>query len=152
MINKGIRWVFCFYIAFVFVQSLFFKFTDSYETLHIFGVLGEWAGFQWFSDYGAYGVGIAELIAAVLLFTPWRLYGAIIATGIMIGAVSFHMFTPLGTAMPEFNEFGDIVGDDGGLLFYTACSVLGSAILLTFIEAWGTDNAIKRCFSKVVND
>ena len=32
------------FIAFVFVQSLFFKFTDSPETQYIFGTLDAWAG------------------------------------------------------------------------------------------------------------
>ncbi|MFK7888798.1 MAG: hypothetical protein AB8G16_18220, partial [Gammaproteobacteria bacterium] len=30
------------FIAFVFIQSLFFKFTDAPETQHIFGTLNEW--------------------------------------------------------------------------------------------------------------
>ena len=145
--SKGIRWIFCIYIAVVFVQSLFFKFTDSFETLHIFGVLGDWSGLQWFADYGAYGVGTVELIASLLLFTPARLYGAIIASGVMVGAVSFHLFTPLGIPMPEFDEVGHIIGDDGGLLFYNACGVLASAVFLTILEFMYTDNLIKRFLS-----
>ena len=72
MVYKGFTWALCLYIAVVFVQSLFFKFTDAYETLHIFGVLGAWSGFQWFADYGAYGVGAVELVASILLLTPLR--------------------------------------------------------------------------------
>ena len=34
------------FIAFVFIQSLFFKFTGSYETDHIFGTLAEWSQSQ----------------------------------------------------------------------------------------------------------
>ena len=147
MISKGIRWIFCIYIAVVFVQSLFFKFTDSFETLHIFGVLGDWSGFQWFADYGAYGVGGVELLASVLLFTPLRLYGAIVASGVMVGAVFFHLFTPLGITMPEFDAVGNVIGDDGGLLFYNACGVMASAIFLSVLEFWDTDNAIKRFLS-----
>ena len=37
--------------------------------------------------------------------------------GIMNGAIFFHLFTPLGIQMPEFNAAGEIVGYDGGLLF-----------------------------------
>ena len=111
------------FIAFVFVQSLFFKFTGSYETDHIFGTLATWSGLSWFGIYGGYIIGIAELIAAILLFTSWHGLGAIMSVGIMSGAIFFHLFTPLGIPMPEFNAAGEIVGDDGGLLFGMACLV-----------------------------
>ena len=118
------------FIAFVFVQSLFFKFTGSYETDHIFGTLATWSGLSWFGIYGGYIIGIAELIAAILLFTRWHGLGAIMSVGIMSGAIFFHLFTPLGIPMPEFNAAGEIVGDDGGLLFGMACLVwLCSAFL-----------------------
>ena len=111
------------FIAFVFVQSLFFKFTGSYETDHIFGTLATWSGLSWFGIYGGYIIGIAELIAAIFLFTRWHGLGAIMSVGIMSGAIFFHLFTPLGIPMPEFNAAGEIVGDDGGLLFGMACLV-----------------------------
>ncbi|KDN26671.1 membrane protein [Vibrio fortis] len=111
------------FIAFVFVQSLFFKFTGSYETDHIFGTLATWSGLSWFGIYGGYIIGITELIAAILLFTRWHGLGAIMSVGIMSGAIFFHLFTPLGIPMPEFNAAGEIVGDDGGLLFGMACLV-----------------------------
>ena len=146
MAAKWIKNILCIYIAIVFVQSLFFKFTDSFETVYIFSILGSWSGFDWFAEYGAYAVGTAELIAAILLFSPLRLYGAGLASGIMTGAVYFHLFTPLGIDMPEFDEVGNITGTDGGLLFYSACGVLISAVLVTAIEFFGTDNALKRTF------
>ena len=148
MVSKTFKWILSLYIAVVFIQSLFFKFTDSYETMHIFGVLGEWSGFQWFADYGGYGVGTVELIASILLLTPLRLYGAGIASGVMTGAVFFHLFTPLGIEMPEFDEMGNIIGDDGGLLFYNACGVLVAALIVTLMEFIQTDNAIKRAIFK----
>ncbi|MFK0571160.1 hypothetical protein [Endozoicomonas sp.] len=145
MVYKGFTWALSLYIAVVFVQSLFFKFTGAYETLHIFGVLGAWSGFQWFADYGAYGVGSVELLASILLLTSLRLYGAALASGVMVGAIFFHLFTPLGIPMPEFDEVGNIIGDDGGLLFYNACGLLVSGIILTILEFLNTDNRIKRC-------
>ena len=119
------------FIAFVFVQSLFFKFTGSYETDHIFGTLATWSGLSWFGTYGGYIIGIAELIAAILLFTRWHGLGAIMSVGIMSGAIFFHLFTPLGIPMPEFNAAGEIVGDDGGLLFGMACLVWLCAAFLS---------------------
>ena len=50
-----VKWILCIYVAVVFIQSLFFKFTDAYETIHIFSTLGAWVGLEWFADYGAYG-------------------------------------------------------------------------------------------------
>ncbi|MDE1464889.1 hypothetical protein [Spartinivicinus poritis] len=130
-----IKWLLCGYIAFIFVQSLFFKFSDAYETQHIFGVLGEWSGLQWFADFGAYGVGIAELIASIMLFIPAiRLLGAGLAAGIMSGAIFFHLFTPLGISMPEFNVQGEVIGNDGGLLFINACIVFTCAIIVAIWE------------------
>lgn len=147
--KNAVKWILCIYVAFVFIQSLFFKFTDAYETIHIFSILGAWSGFDWFADYGAYGVGTVELIAAIMLFfAPARLYGAGIASGVMAGAVFFHLFTPLGINMPEFDEMGNIIGDDGGLLFYNACGVLLAALIVTAMEFFGTDNPIKRLLFK----
>jgi hypothetical protein len=49
----------------------------------------------------------------------------------MSGAIIFHLFTPLGVVMPEFNEVGEVVGSDGGLLFIMACLVWLSAVFLS---------------------
>lgn len=126
------------WIAFVFIQSLFFKFSNAPETQHIFGVLGEWSGFTWFANYGAYGVGIAELIASILLFTRWWAWGALLSFEIMSGAIVFHVFTPLGIQMPHFDSSG-IPTDttDGGLLFFMACTVWASSLAI-FIRDWAS--------------
>ncbi|MEM9388748.1 MAG: hypothetical protein AAGA68_27145 [Pseudomonadota bacterium] len=116
------------YIAFVFIQSLFFKFTGSVETQHIFGTLNAWA-WQTFGieglflppgPFNAYVIGSAELVASVLLLIGLvtgglrlRLAGALLALGIISGAIVFHLFTPLGI----------VVLDDGGLLFAMAVGV-----------------------------
>ncbi|GAA5644618.1 hypothetical protein [Vibrio proteolyticus] len=126
------------FIAFVFIQSLFFKFTGSYETDHIFGTLAEWSGLAWFGTYGGYLIGIAELIASILLFTRFHGLGALMAVGIMSGAIFFHLFTPLGVIMPAFDDTGKVVGDDGGLLFGMACLVWLCAAFLAFRD-WRSD-------------
>lgn len=144
MLYKGFIGLLSLFIAGVFIQSLFFKFTDAYETLHIFGVLGAWSGFQWFADYGAYGVGTVELIASILLFTRLRMYGAALASCVMAGAVYFHLCTPLGVAMPVFDEVGNVVGDDDGLLFYLACGLLIAGLVITVLEFIRTDNRGRR--------
>ena len=125
-----------FYIAFVFIQSLFFKFTGSPETDHIFGTLDAWANDTFGIEglfvppgiFNAYVIGTAELIASIMLliglFTRKKLLiplGALMSLGIISGAIVFHLFTPLGI---------EVMGD-GGVLFIMACGVwLSSAILI----------------------
>jgi hypothetical protein len=128
------------YIAFVFIQSLFFKFTDSPETQYIFGTLDVWgASLGWpglFAHDGIfsqYVVGTGELIASSLLlgglFGRLRILrpvGALMAMGVISGAIFFHLFTPLGISV--LNADGT---HDGGELFALACGVwIASAALL----------------------
>ena len=110
------------YIAFVFVQSLFYKFTGSEESIFIFSTLRDWSGIGLFEPFGRWFIGSAELVASILLFVPRaRIFGAGIAFVIISGAIFFHLFTPLGV---------EIMGD-GGLLFALACGVwLSSAAIL----------------------
>lgn len=128
------------YVAFVFIQSLFFKFTDSPETQYIFGTLEAWAASLGFPGlfarsgiFSQYVVGTAELIAATLLllallpgFRGLRPIGALMALAVISGAIFFHLFTPLGISV--LNADGS---RDGGLLFGLACGVwTASAVLL----------------------
>ena len=113
------------YIAFVFVQSLFFKFSGSEESIFIFSTLRDWSGIGLFEPFGRWAVGSAELVASILLFIPrTRIYGAGLALGIISGAIFFHLFTPLGV---------EIKGD-GGLLFTLACGVWIASALILWLE------------------
>ena len=124
--KRAIPWVLVGFIVFVFVQSLFFKFSGSVETVIIFNTIGDWmAGISFlswasemFKNYGGNVIGIAELIASVLLIIPaTRLWDGLLALGIMTGAIFFHLFTPLGV-----NRIVDAAGNtDGGVLFVMAC-------------------------------
>lgn len=130
------------YVAFVFIQSLFFKFTGSPETAHIFGTLDDWAaGFGLegiFAPGGIasqYVVGTTELIASALLLAGLvpalrflQPVGALIGLGVISGAIFFHLFTPLGVVVA--NEATG-VESDGGLLFGMAIGVwIANAVLL----------------------
>ncbi len=138
----------CIFIAFVFLQSLPFKFTNSLETQHIFSTLGEWSGLAWFGQYGGYMVGSAELIAAILLFTKWRTLGAVMALGIMSGAIIFHVFTPLGIIMPLFDAATGLqTGDDGGTLFIMACATWVCALILIIMDIKNPDGCFNRLFN-----
>ena len=121
-------WILVGFVAFVFIQSLFFKFSGSEETVIIFDTIGEWmAGIgllSWLSEpfktYGGWMVGLAELIASVLILTPkTRVWGALVALVTVSGAIFFHLATPLGV-----DRVVDAAGNtDGGVLFVMACGV-----------------------------
>lgn len=135
------------FIAFVFIQSLFFKFTGSLETDHIFGTLDEWAagfGFEGLflppGIFNAYVIGSAELVASLILLagllsgrTLLTSLGAMMAIGIISGAIFFHLFTPLGI----------VVLGDGGTLFGMAVGVWVSSLALLIMHKDDILNFIK---------
>lgn len=137
--NKYLNWALIAFVAFVFLQSLFFKFSGSEETEIIFNTIGDWmAGIEplesisaAFAAHGGYAVGITELIAVALLVYPaTRFYGALLGLGVISGAIFFHLFTPLGV-----NRVVDAAGNtDGGALFYMACGVWLSCAILAFFN------------------
>ncbi|MFK7732903.1 MAG: hypothetical protein AB8B48_14880 [Pseudomonadales bacterium] len=142
--NKYLTWALIAFVAFVFLQSLFFKFAGSEETEIIFNTIGEWmAGIGpleaisgAFAEHGGYAVGITELIAVALLVYPaTRFYGALLGLGVISGAIFFHLFTPLGV-----NRVVDAAGNtDGGALFYMACGVWLSCAILSVLNRPGAD-------------
>lgn len=127
------------FIAFVFLQSLAFKFTGSEETVIIFSTIGQWmadiglptAFANSFAERGGIAVGIAELFASVLVLIPiTRLWGAVLGWFVMSGAIFFHLFTPLGVV-----RVVDAAGNtDGGVLFMMACGVWISSLGLVYLN------------------
>ena len=129
------------YIAFVFIQSLFFKFSNSPETQYIFGTLDGWGASLGFPGlfatsgiFSQYVVGSAELVASTLLllglterFRILRPIGAAMGLAVISGAIFFHLFTPLGVSV--LNTDGT---RDGGLLFGLACGVAIACAVLLF--------------------
>jgi uncharacterized membrane protein YphA (DoxX/SURF4 family) len=136
--NTIVKGVLSLFISAIFIQSLFFKFTGSPETDHIFGTLDEWAagfGFEGLflppGIFNAYVIGTAELIASLILlvglFTGRKLFtaaGSVMALGVISGAIFFHLFTPLGI----------VVLDDGGTLFAMAVGIWISSLILIFMH------------------
>ena len=124
--RKYILWALSAYIATVFIQSLFFKFTGAYESIYIFSTLRAWSGIALFEPAGRFIIGGCELIASILLFVPrLRIFGAALAIGIMSGAIFFHLFTPLGV----------VILGDGGELFTLACGVWISGWIILALSA-----------------
>ncbi len=122
----------------VFLDSLRFKFTNAPETQTIFGKLNEWAAslgadglFAQTGLFSQYVIGTAELFAAALLLAGihpalrrLQAIGALIAVAVMTGAISFHLFTPLGIDP----------NNDGGGLFVMACVVWATSVLMLVIR------------------
>jgi hypothetical protein len=103
-----------FLAAVILLQTLYFKFTGSPESVYIFTTVG-------MEPWGRFGIGAAELVAGILLVirsTAW--VGAGLALGLMAGAIMMHL-TMLGIE----------VQGDGGYLFILALIVtLCSAYVL----------------------
>ena len=92
--------------AIILLQTLYFKFTASPESVYIFTSVG-------MEPWGRIAVGILELIAGSMLVinaTAWL--GGILALGLMAGALMMHL-TKLGIS----------VHGDGGYLFFLALAV-----------------------------
>lgn len=111
-----ISWVARIVVAFILLQTIFFKFTGAPESVYIFEQMG-------IEPYGRIGSGIVELIAGVLLLiTRTRVIGALLAFGTISGALLSH-FTVLGI---------EVNGDGGGLFAMAVVVFILSLLLLIF--------------------
>lgn len=103
--------------AVILLQTLYFKFTGAEESVYIFTKVG-------LEPWGRYASGVAELFAAALLLFPRTSWlGAVIAAGVMAGAIGSHL-----------TKLGIVVKDDGGLLFALAVGVFLAALVTLFIH------------------
>lgn len=141
--SRSVLLVLTLYITLVFVQSLFFKFTDSPETRYIFGTLDTWGASLGFPGlfapsgiFSQYVVGSTELLASILLlgglllgYPLLHIAGALVSMGVISGAIFFHLFTPLGVQVR--NTDGSL---DGGVLFVMACGVWIAAAVILYLR------------------
>lgn len=115
----------------------------------IFALIAGRSGVDLFEPYLRYLTGAAELIAAVLLVIPrTRLFGGLIAGGITLAAIAFHLSPFLGVAIPAMDQLvpllqqGRSVAEidamnlptDGGGLFTMALAFLAVSIALVWLE------------------
>jgi uncharacterized membrane protein YphA (DoxX/SURF4 family) len=115
--KKILYWIVRIIPAVILLQTLFFKFTASEESVYIFTKMG-------MEPWGRIGTGITELIASVLLLIPATSWlGALLGTGLMTGAIGSHL-TVLGI---------EVMGD-GGLLFIYGWVVMICCIIILFIN------------------
>jgi uncharacterized membrane protein YphA (DoxX/SURF4 family) len=112
-----VSWICRIAAAVILLQTLYFKFTGAEESVYIFTKVG-------LEPWGRYAIGVAEPFAAVLLLFPRTVWlGAVIAGGVMLGAIGSHL-----------TKLGIVVKDDGGLLFALAIVVLAAALVTLFIH------------------
>ena len=109
-------WILRLLAAVILLQTLYFKFSAAPESIYIFSKLG-------MEPWGRIGTGVLELIAGILLLIPaTTVFGALLAIGLMAGAIFFHI-TKLGIS----------VQNDGGQLFIYALLVFVSSVVLAII-------------------
>lgn len=110
-IHLGLRIV----VAIILVQTLRYKFTAHPDSVFIFTSVG-------LEPYGRIGIGVLELISAILILIPKTVWlGSLLSLGIISGAILMHL-TGLGIE----------INGDGGILFYMAIVIF----VLSFILLW----------------
>lgn len=103
-------------VAVILIQTLRFKFLAHEDSVYIFTKVG-------LEPFGRIGIGIAELIAGILLLvrkTAWA--GAVLTIGIIGGAIMMHL-----------TQLGIEVRGDGGVLFYTAVVTFILSLIILYI-------------------
>lgn len=101
----------------ILLQTLYFKFTAHPDSVHIFMEMGV-------EPFGRIGLGIFELIAAILLLYPKTShFGGILGIGIMLGAIISHLFI-----------LGINVNNDGGILFTLATTVFVCSLVVVMLK------------------
>jgi uncharacterized membrane protein YphA (DoxX/SURF4 family) len=103
--------------AIILLQTLYFKFSAQPESIYIFSKLGV-------EPWGRIGSGIIELFAGIFLLIPRTAWlGALMAAGVMVGAIFSHL-TVLGI---------EVQGDHGEL-FVLALIVFTCSLIILFMR------------------
>jgi hypothetical protein len=107
-------WICQLIAAVILGQTLFFKFSGAPESVYIFSTLGA-------EPWGRIASGLLELVAvALLLFPKTPALGALLAVGLMAGAIGAHL-TKLGI---------EVQGDRGTLFALAVAVTLTSLVVL----------------------
>ena len=111
--NKKLLLILRIIVALILIQTLRFKFTAHPDSVYIFTKVG-------LEPFGRVGIGVLELISAILILIPRTIWaGAGLTLGILGGAIMMHL-----------TQLGIEINNDGGTLFYMA---LGTFIMSTII-------------------
>lgn len=110
-------WIAQLVAAVILLQTLFFKFTASRESVYIFTKLGA-------EPWGRIGSGVVELVAAVLLLIPQTaVLGALLSMGVIAGAILGHL-----------TKLGIEVQGDHGLLFGLALATFAASVVVVVLR------------------
>lgn len=102
-------------VALILIQTLRFKFTAHPDSVYIFTKVG-------LEPYGRIGIGVLELIAAILILIPKTIWaGALLTIGLISGAIMMHL-----------TQLGIEINNDGGLLFCMADVILILSLIILF--------------------
>ena len=124
-------WIIKLIAVVILLQTLYFKFSGTEESIYIFSTLG-------MEPWGRIGSGVLELIASILILYPRTTFiGAALGTGLMSGAIFFHL-----------TKLGIPVRGDGGQLFIYALLVFISCVILLFICRKELMDTVKLIFTK----
>lgn len=104
-------------IAIILLQTLRYKFTGHTDSIYIFTKIG-------LEPFGRIGIGVLELIAAILILVPRTIWvGSLLSIGIISGALFLHV-----------SQLGIEINKDGGTLFYMAVSIFTLSCLVLWNE------------------
>lgn len=115
-----LSWILRVVAAGIFVMAALTKLTSQPDAVNIFETLGAEPG-------GRYAVGLFEILAAVLILVPkTKIYGALLAIGLMFGAIGSHA-TKLGWSV----ELADGTQDPSMavMAFVVLAAAVGVAVL-----------------------
>lgn len=113
-----------FLVAIILLQSLYFKFGNHEQAIHIFSTLGV-------EPWGRFLLGGIELVLAIAILLPTTKSIANTLTGLlMIGAIGAHLFTPLGIVVRWNGQ------NDGGQLF-----AMGVAVIILCVVQMGVEKS-----------
>lgn len=123
-------WVTRLVAAFIMLQTLYFKFTGSAESVYIFSAVG-------MEPWGRWLVGVLELVASILLFIPATVWlGAALAISLMVGALVLHIIF-----------LGIEVQGDGGQLFIYALTVFLCSCYIFWVSRKTIPQQIQKWYS-----
>lgn len=121
--SRGARitsWILQVAVAVLLAQTLYFKFRGEPISVHIFSQVG-------IEPWGRYLTGVAEAVAAILLLIPaTAAFGALLALGILGGAIATHLFI-IGIVLE--NAQGEQL-DDGSLFAMALGMAVAAAVIL----------------------
>jgi hypothetical protein len=135
---RGVRlmasWVLALFLAamFLWLADLMLLQPPANGAGPVFSILADSSGIAYFEPSGRLGVGIVEVVAALLLLLPFtRRIGAILGVLIAVGAVAMAaQLVMLGIKIPIPGK-GE--ADAGGLL-YLGIALLVLSLLLVFVH------------------